>query len=93
MKRLVRVRGGRRACCARTRPPRRLGLANNQMVLFPASRLWLPDWVAARFLDQAWNWGAQVESMERALAEGIPVKGYLHWTLMDNFAALAPPVP
>ncbi len=24
-------------------------------------------------------------ALTRALAEGIPVKGYFHWTLMDNF--------
>jgi len=26
-----------------------------------------------------------VESIDRARAEGIPVRGYFHWTLMDNF--------
>ena len=27
----------------------------------------------------------QVEAIERARAEGIPVQGYFHWTLVDNF--------
>lgn len=27
----------------------------------------------------------EVEAIERALAESIPVKGYFHWSLMDNF--------
>jgi beta-glucosidase len=27
----------------------------------------------------------QVEAIERARAEGIPVEGYFHWTLVDNF--------
>jgi beta-glucosidase len=180
-------------------PGARIGLAHNQMVLHPASRLWPPDWLAAGFVDQVWNWAfadairdgrarlrlpgsaldermpelrgsadwfglnyyfryfvrlapgapdgvrltagpgmvselggdpppgdcypegllvlmreawsryrlpiviteagiadaegkmrgplirAQVESIHRALAEGIPVLGYLHWTLLDNF--------
>ena len=26
-----------------------------------------------------------VEAIQRALSEGIPVRGYFHWTLMDNF--------
>jgi beta-glucosidase len=26
-----------------------------------------------------------VEALHRALAEGIPVRGYFHWSLMDNF--------
>jgi beta-glucosidase len=26
-----------------------------------------------------------VEAIRRALAEGIPVRGYFHWSLMDNF--------
>jgi beta-glucosidase len=24
-------------------------------------------------------------AMERALSEGVPLKGYLHWSLLDNF--------
>ena len=28
---------------------------------------------------------AHAYALARALAEGIPVKGYFHWTLMDNF--------
>lgn len=28
---------------------------------------------------------AHVEAIQRARAEGIPVQGYFHWTLMDDF--------
>ena len=28
---------------------------------------------------------AHVHAMERALGEGIPVRGYFHWSLLDNF--------
>lgn len=28
---------------------------------------------------------SHVYALDRALAEGIPVQGYLHWSLMDNF--------
>ena len=28
---------------------------------------------------------AHVEAIQRARAEGIPVRGYFHWSLMDNF--------
>jgi beta-glucosidase len=27
----------------------------------------------------------QVEAIQRARAEGVPVQGYFHWTLVDNF--------
>jgi beta-glucosidase len=27
----------------------------------------------------------QVEAIQRARAEGVPVEGYFHWTLVDNF--------
>jgi beta-glucosidase len=180
-------------------PEAKIGIAQNQMVLQPEWRFWLPDWLAVRFVAQAWNWAfydairdgrarlrlpgasideplpdlvgsadyfglnyyfryfvhavpgaprgvamrpgpgiqselggdpppgdsypegmvllmreawsryglpiyiteagiadekgvmrgplirAHVESIQRARAEGIPVQGYLHWTLMDNF--------
>ena len=28
---------------------------------------------------------SHVLAVERALGEGIPVRGYFHWSLMDNF--------
>jgi beta-glucosidase/6-phospho-beta-glucosidase/beta-galactosidase len=28
---------------------------------------------------------AFVEAMHRAIARGVPVLGYLHWSLLDNF--------
>ena len=28
---------------------------------------------------------AALEELQKALAEGVPVKGYLHWSLLDNF--------
>jgi beta-glucosidase len=28
---------------------------------------------------------AYLTQLQRATAEGVPVKGYLHWSLMDNF--------
>jgi beta-glucosidase len=37
-------------------PEAKIGIAQNQMVLQPEWRFWLPDWLAVRFVDQAWNW-------------------------------------
>jgi beta-glucosidase len=196
---LLRAHAGAAAALRAADPGAKVGVANNVMLLEPASRLSLFDWLAARFLDQFWNWAfadairdgrarlrlpgttldeaidglqgsvdffglnyyfrylmrfapsapqrvemrpgpgpkselageppagdsppealfllmreawaryhlpiyiteggiadekgtmrgalirGQVEAVQRALAEGIPVRGYLHWSLMDNF--------
>ncbi len=37
-------------------PDAKIGIAQNQMVLQPEWRFWLPDWLAVRFVGQAWNW-------------------------------------
>ena len=37
------------------------------------------DRLRVRFIRRA------LEGVEDCIAEGIPVKGYLHWTLLDNF--------
>ena len=37
------------------------------------------DVLRVRFIRRA------LEGVEDCIAEGIPVKGYLHWTLLDNF--------
>jgi beta-glucosidase len=39
-------------------PEAKIGIAQNQMVLQPEWRFWLPDWLAVRFVDQAWNWAS-----------------------------------
>jgi beta-glucosidase/6-phospho-beta-glucosidase/beta-galactosidase len=28
---------------------------------------------------------ARLGDLRRAMAEGVPVQGYIHWTLMDNY--------
>jgi beta-glucosidase len=37
------------------------------------------DTLRAAFIPEA------VAELDKVLAEGVPVLGYLHWTLMDNF--------
>jgi beta-glucosidase len=37
-------------------PDAKVGVANNVMLLEPRSRWWLPDWLAAGFVDRLWNW-------------------------------------
>jgi beta-glucosidase len=37
-------------------PDAKIGIAQNQMALQPAWRLWIPDWLTVRLVDQAWNW-------------------------------------
>ena len=37
-------------------PGAKIGVANNLMLLEPRSRLMLPDWLGAGFVDQLWNW-------------------------------------
>jgi beta-glucosidase len=48
-----------------------------------------PDWVARdgavhdpQRIDYV---GRHLIQLRRAIAEGIPVKGYFHWSLLDNF--------
>ncbi|MCB9790715.1 family 1 glycosylhydrolase [Candidatus Nomurabacteria bacterium] len=35
--------------------------------------------------DREWYIKKNIEAMSRALKEGIDIKGYLHWSLLDNF--------
>jgi Glycosyl hydrolase family 1 len=52
------------------------GLANDDK---PASNGKVHDPERTAFLD------AYLKSLRRASGEGVPVKGYFHWSLLDNF--------
>jgi beta-glucosidase len=53
---LLKAHAGAAKALRATDPDARIGVAQNQMVLQPEWRLWLPDWLAVALVDQAWNW-------------------------------------
>ena len=46
---------------------------------------YITAWPSETVLAQTWDMDEYLHNLKRAIVEGIPVLGYQHWSLMDNF--------